>query len=416
MKTNRSEDSSLQPAPDRLVRSLSLPLTVMFGLGVTIGAGIYVLIGATVGRAGMHAPLAFLLAALVMAPTAATFAEFGSRIPVSAAEAAYVEAGFRSQGLARVVGLMVISVGIVSAAAIAKGSAGYIREFLDLPAVVVVIMVVLLMGAVAAWGIVQSVLLASLMTLIELTGLVAIVFIGAIRRPDLLTRLPEITSGLGDSAAAAGIFSASLLAFFAFVGFEGLGNIAEEVKQPKRNLPRAIFLTLAVATVLYMLVVWIALISVPRDELAVASAPLSLVFQRVTGTSPVAISGIAIVATVNGVIALIVMASRVIYGLADRHLLPAVLARVNSHTRTPVNATVVVTGAVLILAIAFPLERLAETTSYLTLVIFAAVNAALVRLKQRGIAAPSGCFTVPLWVPMTGFVLCLALMFVSVLV
>lgn len=410
MKTPRSEETPLQSPHAGLVRSLNLPLAILFGLGVTVGAGIYVLIGATAGRAGMHAPIAFLLAALVMAPTAASFAEFSSRMPVSAGEAAYVGAGFGSTRLARLVGLMVIVVGIISAAAIAKGSAGYVREFVDLPALFIVALVVTMMGAVAAWGILQSVLLASAMTVIEVAGLVAVVFFGVVKTPDFLARLPEVTAGLGQSAAVAGIISASMLAFFAFIGFEGLANIAEEVKDPQRNLPRAIFITLALSTLFYITVVWIALISVPRDELAAASAPLSLVFQRVTGASPAAISGIAIVATINGIIALIVMASRVIYGMADRQMLPAVLAGVNSYTRTPVNATVLVTAAVLILSIAFPLESLAEATSLLTLVIFALVNAALVRLKRRTGLAPAGCFTVPMAVPIAGCLLCLTLL------
>ena len=100
-------DPNGRPGPTAqppLVRSLNLPLAVLFGLGVTIGAGIYVLIGATAGRSGMHAPIAFLLAALVMAPTAASFAELASRMPVSAGEAAYVRAGFGSDRLALFVG------------------------------------------------------------------------------------------------------------------------------------------------------------------------------------------------------------------------------------------------------------------------------------------------------------------------
>ena len=104
------------------------------------------------------------------------------------------------------------------------------------------------------------------------------------------------------------------------------------------------------------------MIPVPREELAAARAPLSLVFQRVTGASPLAISAIAIVATVNGTIALMVMASRVIYGMADRKLLPGLFARISPLTRTPLNATALAVTGVLILAIAFPLEGLAETT------------------------------------------------------
>lgn len=396
-----------QPA---LVRSLTLPLAVLFGLGVTIGAGIYVLIGATAGRAGMHAPLAFLLAGLVMAPTAATFAEFASRMPVSAGEAAYVRAGFGSDRLALVIGLMVIAVGVISAAAIAKGSAGYIREFVNFSPAVIITGVVLLMGAVAAWGIMQSVAIAGVMTLIEIGGLLVIIFYGATTSTNLITHLPQIWSGLDNFAAVAGVLSASLLAFFAFIGFEGLANIAEEVKDPQRTLPKAIFLTLAISTVFYIVIVWIALVSVPRDELAAASAPLSLVFQRVTGASPIAISAIAVVATVNGIIALMVMASRVIYGMADRQMLPSGLARVSPMTRTPTNATALVVGTVLILALLFPLEGLAETTSRLTLVIFAFVNAALILLKRKAEPMPAGTFAVPIAVPIVGCVLCMLLL------
>jgi basic amino acid/polyamine antiporter, APA family len=393
-----------------LARRLSLPLAVLFGLGVTIGAGIYVLIGATAGRAGMHAPLAFLLAAMVMAPTAASFAEFATRLPVSAGEAAYVEAGFGSKRFALLIGAMVIAVGIVAAAAISRGSAGYIRAFVDLPVNMIVPAVIVAMGAIAAWGIVQSAVIAGVMTLIEVGGLLAIIAAGAMHAPDLLTRLPESWTGVSSVPAFTGTLSATLLAFFAFIGFEGLANIAEEVKDPARTLPRAIFLTLGISTVFYILVVWVALISVPRDQLAVAHAPLSLVFERVTGASPTAISAIAIVATVNGIIAQIVMASRVVYGLADRNLLPAALARVNPRTQTPLPATALVVAAVLILAVAYPLESLAETTSRLTLVIFAAVNGALVRLKLTAGPQPATGFAVPIIVPVAGCLLCLALL------
>ncbi len=123
-------------------------------------------------RAGFQAPLAFIIAALVMAPSAATFAELASRLLTSAGEAAYVEEGFQSNRLALLVGLLVAAIGIISAAAIARGSAGYIREFLDWPLNLIVLLFIVLMGAVAAWGIVESVAFAGAMTRIEVGGLV----------------------------------------------------------------------------------------------------------------------------------------------------------------------------------------------------------------------------------------------------
>ena len=165
------------------------------------------------------------------------------------------------------------------------------------------------------------------MTLIEIGGLLILIFVGATQSDDLITRLPEIWTGLRRVASVSGVFSAALIAFFAFIGFEGLANIAQEVKAPQRTLPKAIFLALGISTLFYIVVVWIALVSVPQIELATASAPLSLVFERITGASPRAISAIAIVATINGIIAMMVMSSRVIFGMADRRLLPSVLAQ-----------------------------------------------------------------------------------------
>jgi amino acid transporter len=399
----------------RLKRSLGLGMVILFGLGVTIGAGIYVLIGAAAARAGAQAPLAFLLAALVMAPTAASFAEFTTRLPRSGGEAVFVKAGFRSNRLAVLVGLLVAGIGIVSAAAIARGSAGYIRTFIELPAALVSLVVVLAMGAVAAKGIRESVGLAAVMTIIELVGLLTIIVAGAGKfGPSLAGEAPAIT-GASDPAISAGIISATLLAVFAFIGFESLSNIAEEVRAPERTLPVAIFVTLILATLLYTLVAMTALAAVPRAELAAAEAPLSLVFQRITGASPALISAIATVAVTNGVIVQMVMASRVLYGLADEGLLPSALAHISPTARTPTTATGLVVVIVATLAVAAPLTRLAEVTSLLTLVVFAFVNAALVLLKRRDRGTPSNGFRVPLLVPALGCVLCLLLLASAIL-
>jgi amino acid transporter len=152
-------------------------------------------------------------------------------------------------------------------------------------------------------------------TLIEVGGLLLLDLAGIALGPELVTRLPEALPPLGDGRVLAGIMGTALLAIFAFIGFEGLANIAEEVRDPQRTLPRAIFLTLTVSTILYVLVAWVALVAVPHEELAQSRAPLALVFERLTGASPRVMSLIAIVATLNGIIVQIIMSSR---GLAQR--------------------------------------------------------------------------------------------------
>lgn len=393
-----------------LKRALGLTLVVLYGLGVTIGAGIYVLIGATAGEAGIHAPVAFCVAALVMAPTAASFAELSSRFPVSAGEAAYVREGFGSKLLSLVVGLLVVTAGVVSASAVAIGAAGYIRVFIDLPVAFIVIVVVLAMGAAAAWGVLESVALAGILTMAEVLGLLAIVFAGIGSDPAMVMRIGEIVPASFEPLVWSGIFSAGLLAFFAFIGFEDLVNIAEEVKEPLRVLPWAIFLTLAVSTLLYVLVASVSVLSVPIDDLAASRAPLSAVYEHITGRSPVMVSLIAIFATLNGIIVQMIMASRVIYGLSSQGNLPSFLARVHPVTRTPLIATVVVVGIVLVLSLAFPIESLAQATSRVTLTIFILVNLSLMRIKLRGDPVPVGAFSVGIWVPAAGLLASVALL------
>jgi APA family basic amino acid/polyamine antiporter len=388
----------------RLVRSLTLTHAVLYGLGVTIGAGIYVLVGIAAGRSGMHAPLAFVLAAIAMAFSAASFAELGTRMPVSASEAAYVQAAFGRQWLSLSVGLLVVATAIISAATISVGSAGYIAVFLPVPAPWIISGVILSMGIVACLATVQSVTFAGIMTLIEAAGLVLIIVAGLGHGTDVVTRLPEMWPSVGDSSAWIGVAGTALIAVFAFIGFEHLVNIAEELKEPTRILPRALFMTLGLTALLYALVVWIAVTAVPPQELARSSAPLALVFERLTGMPLMTMSAIAIVATLNGLIVHIIMIARVIYGLADKGSLPKALARLNSVTHTPLLATAIGVCAILVLALAVPLSGLADLTARFTLVIFGVVNIALIVIKSIDETPPLGVFICPRWVPYAGLI------------
>jgi amino acid transporter len=388
----------------RLARSLTLTHAVLYGLGVTIGAGIYVLVGVAAGRSGMHAPLAFVCAALVMAFSAASFAELGTRMPVSASEAAYVQAAFKREWLGLAVGLLVVVTAIISAATISVGSAGYVGVFLPIPAPWIISGVILAMGIVACLATVQSITFAGIMTAVEVGGLGLIIVAGLGQGTDVVTRLPEIWPSAGDKTAWIGVAGTTLIAVFAFIGFEHLVNVAEELKEPSRTLPRALFLTLGLTALFYAVVMWVAVTAVPPQELARSSAPLALVFQRLTGLPLVTMSAIAIVATLNGVIVHMIMIARVIYGLADQGSLPKPLARLNPVTRTPILATIIGMCAILVLALSVPLVGLAEWTARFTLLIFAVVNVALIRIKRSGEPAPAGVFICPLWVPIAGFV------------
>lgn len=391
-----------KPQPERLQRVLTPRLVTLYGLGVTVGAGIYVLVGATAAEAGPFAPISFIIAAVVAAFTAFSYTELSTRYPVSAGEAAYVEAGFETGWLATIVGLAVALSGMVSAAAVAIGAASYLHDFTNASQTVLTVAVIGVMGLIALWGITQSVMVAAIITIIEVSGLVLVIIWGLyVAEPlgvDPSDMLPDLVG-----SHWIGIGAASLLAFFAFVGFEDMANIAEEVKDPVHTMPRAILWTLVLATILYVGTTIAVLVAVPIDTLSVSAAPLSLVFDAAPESVKQTFSMIAIVATINGVLIQMIMASRVLYGLADRGHLPAVFAVVSHRTRTPVFATVTVVLIIIFLAWALPIDALAERTSQIVLFIFVLVNASLIRLKLSGNGGGE-FFQVPMFVPVLGVV------------
>lgn len=399
---------SVQPT---LKRSLSLPLLTLYGVGTTVGAGIYALTGTVAGVAGYHAPLAFVAAALLAGLTALSFAELATRLPLSAGEALYVRVGFGSAWLSLAVGLLVVLAGTVSSAAIVNAFVGYFREFADVPRIGAILVVVVLLGAVATWGILESVVLIGLVTVIEVGGVLAIIVAGAGSLADLPARLPDFAPPL-ELAAWHGIFVGGLLAFYAFIGFEDMVNVVEEVKDAERTMPRAIIWTLAITTLLYAALAVVAVLSVPPAELGASEAPLALVFERTTGLSGLTISAISIIAILNGALVQIVMASRVLYGLSAQGMLPKALGTIHVRTRTPVRATLLVTVMVALFALAGHLAGLAQATSIITLTIFSLVNLALCLIKRREPAAPRA-FILPGWVPALGFLASTAVLLIE---
>jgi basic amino acid/polyamine antiporter, APA family len=393
--------------PPKLRRRLGLPLLVLYGTGITIGAGIYVLIGAVAGHAGPYAPWSFLLAATVMALTVASYAELSTRFPVSAGEAAYVRAAFESRPFSRLVGLMTIGIGVVSSAAVALGSAGYVQQFVDLPRSVIVVIVVAVLGAIAAWGILESVLLASMFTLIEVGGLVVIIAAGI--HADLPIAAALMNWPPFEAATLSGIAFGGLLAFFAFIGFEDLANVVEEAKMPLQDIPRAMILTLLISTSLYVVVAAVAISAVSAERLSLSPAPLGLVFREMAGITPSTISAIAIVATLNTILAQLTLAARVIFGMARDGDLPRNLARVHSKTGTPLIATILIVVSIIPLALMFDIASLAEGASMATLLLFALVNLALLRLRYRGVRSVVPHVRVPIFFPVAGLVTCIAM-------
>jgi amino acid transporter len=388
---------------EELKRRIGTGLLTAYGVGVMVGAGIYVLVGAVAAEAGVWAPLSFVLAGLIAAPTALSYAEFSTRLPEAAGEALYVAKGLRMPSLGLLVGSAIVVAGTVSAAAVLRGGVGYFTAVTDLPAVPSLVIAGGFLVAVAIFGVLESLVLAAIFTVIEVLGLGLVVFAGFSATPVADFSMPADIVWTGVAAGA-------VLAFFAFIGFEDIVNMAEETARPEKTLPRAILWSLFITSALYALVSLATVRAVPLSLLGQSEQPLALVWSVSMGGSAAFLSVIAVAAALNGVLAQIVMASRVLFGLGKRHRALGVFHHAHPRLGTPVLATALIGAAVIVGALFLNVADLAEITSVILLSVFVLVNAALIAQKTR---EPEASFRVPMAVPVFGLVAALAALLIT---
>jgi APA family basic amino acid/polyamine antiporter len=391
-----------------LRRTLGFWALVAFGVGDILGAGIYALVGRIAGMAGHATWMAFGVALVVACFTALSYAEWGARIPRSAGEAAFLHAAFRRPWLPVLVGWMVLFSGMVSMATVSRVCAEYLGALgVAAPVPVVVIVFLLVLTAINWRGMRHASWTNVLCTVVELAGLAIVVTAGFL----VLGRGEGASPAAGSAARdvpLGSILAGGALSFFAFIGFEDMVNVAEEVKDARRTVPRAIVTALALAGGLYMLVAWLAVAAVGPDALAASRAPLLEVVRRgAPGVPDALFTAIAIFAVANTALLNYVMGSRLLYGMARYRLLPRPLARLHPRHRTPVVAILAILVLVVAMALLGEVVSLAGTTSTLLLLVFFTVNVSLLVVKRRG--DPSAGARVPAAVPAVGALLCLGL-------
>ena len=372
-KTVQTPDAKTQ-----LRRTLTLPWLVFYGLGVTVGAGIFALIGEIVGLAGTAAPAAFLLAGLIAGVSGYSYVLLVSAYPVAGGAAIFVSRGLGSS-LGTLAGFGVAATGIISSATISLAFAGYASMLIGLPPWLFVTTVVALLAGIAWWGVRESMIFAAAITILEVGTLCVVVLFGL----PLFAELPPLAELAGFSGGLAGlaaIVPGMVIAFFAFIGFEDIVNMAEETVDASATAPAAIIWTLGVTLVIYIALALVAVTLPDRDALTASDAPMATLFTAVTGMNGQPISAIAAVAMVNGILVQIVMSARLLYGMSGEGLIPAWFGVVDKRRRTPARATFVVAAIILALALSLPLVHLAEITSLVVLAVFALVNLSLFAL------------------------------------
>lgn len=390
-----------------LKRQFTLPLLVLYGLGTTVGVGIYALLSDISRIAGLFAPFSFLTAAALAGLTALSYAELANRFPRAAATSLFIEQGYNSPSLAKAAGLLLAVSAALSTATLANGLVGYAQVLLPLPGWLLIVGTLTAITAIALWGIKQTAWFAAITCVLEVGGVVWLIAISADAIEPSQIDWPALVP---NQLAIGPIVAGALVSFYAYIGFEDMVEVAEEVRDVRHTLPLAIMITLFLTAALYIALMLTTQLAVGSDFLAGSSAPFSDIYHRLTDQDPIVLTGISLIAMLNGMLIQIIMASRVLYGLADRNQLPRWLARVSQTRQVPDNATWLVSGIACALALIGSIVGLATATSTLMLVIFGLANYGLFRIKGRthATARDNQSFTVPRWVPLTGAVVSVA--------
>jgi basic amino acid/polyamine antiporter, APA family len=365
--------------------AITRPMLTVFVIGDVLGAGIYALVGEVAGKVGGAIWTSFLAAGILAAFTATAYAELVTKYPQAAGAALYTHKAFKRPFVTFLVAFAVMCSGVASAATLATAFGGdYLSEFVTLPKLLVGAVFIGLLALINFRGIKESVTVNLGLTSVELTGLLLVTFIG----------LAFLLDGGGDAGRAlefkAGdavpfaILSGASLAFFALIGFEDSVNVAEETREPSRVFPPALFTGLGIALIVYVVITLIAGMAVPVDTLSESDGPLLEVVQL----GPLAMntkvfSAIALFALTNGALINMIMASRLIYGMAAQGIVPRQLGRVHRGRRTPWVAIVFVALLAVVLVAVGDLESLADTTVLLLLMVFVCVNVAVLLLRRE---------------------------------
>lgn len=397
----------------KLQRHIGLLSLALYGLGDILGAGIYGLVGKAAGEMGHAAWMAFGAAMIAAVLTGLSYASVASRYP-RAAGAAYVSfRAFKSPFLAYVTGLVVFSSGLMSMATSSRVFAGYLTGWLpELPLPLAILGFAALVTFICFWGIRESMWVNTLCTLVEVSGLLFVIYIGyQFIGGEGINYFSASTPAKPDQDLNFGlVMSGGVLAFFSFIGFEDVLNMGEEVKNPERTMPRAMLLAIAGSATIYILIAVVAVSTVPLEVLINSKEPLLEVVRiGAPWFPPNAYRFVAMFAVANTALLNFIMSSRLLYGMSKQGLMPQVLGRVHATRKTPHIAVAVVCLVLLALAFSGEVASLAKGTALLLLLCFVIVNISLFVLQGRRGEAKA-YFEVPRFIPILATIICATLL------
>ena len=359
-----------------LKRHMGLFHLTMYGVGLILGAGIYVLIGEAAGFAGNSMWISFLLGSIVAIFAGLSYSELTALFPKAAAEYTFVKNAFKNNFFAFIIGWLTAITSMIVAATVALGFAGYFTQFVELPITVIAIILIGILSLVNFIGIKESSWANTVFAIITAGGLMLIIFLGFSTEPIESINYVETPNGI------TGIILAFVLIFFAFIGFEDMANVAEEVRKPHKTIPRAIILSIIITGVIYILVSMSIVRILNWEELASSSAPIADAAHNILGVNGgLTLSAVALFATASTVLITLVAGARILYGMAKSNSLPQFLGKVHSKTKTPWIAVI----GILITSVGFAfvgdIVIIANITVFAVVITFAVINLAVIVLR-----------------------------------
>ncbi|MFB5648159.1 MAG: APC family permease [Candidatus Nitrosomaritimum aestuariumsis] len=359
-----------------LSRHIGLFHLTMYGVGLILGAGIYVLIGEAAGFAGNALWISFILGAIVASFAGLSYSELTSLFPRAAAEYVFVKEGFRSNFIGFLVGWLTILTSIIVAATVALGFGGYVEELTNIPIIISALIILGVLSLVNFIGIKESAWANTIFAIVTIIGLAIIIVVGFSFPLESEINYFENPFGVN------GIILAFILVFFAFIGFEDIANVAEEVKRPQRTMPRGIMLSVLITTIIYILVSLASIRIVGWEQLAESSAPLAFVAeQRLGQQGHFILSIIALFATASTILITLVAGARIFYGMARDGSLPSKLGLIHKKTKTPWIAVILILVAAIGFSFIGDIVIIANIVVFAVVVTFAMINLAVILLR-----------------------------------
>jgi len=358
-----------------LRRDLGLFEATLAGIGIIVGAGIYVMIGAAAGYAGNSVWISFIIAAFVAFLTGLSYAELSSIYTEDSGEYSYVEHNFNKR-IGFVTGYLVVVSLLIASAAVSLGFSGYLNQLFGSNHVPeIAIAVIALFSVINYIGIKQSIRLNIGFTILSILGLIFIVLVSASKIGSI--DYFEITN-------YGGIFKAASLIFFAFIGFESIVKLSEETKNPRKNIPLALILSLSISTVFYIIIAICVISVVSPKLLAESSAPLALVASTVLGSKAgLFVSIVAIVSTGNTVLMELIAVSRMLYSMAHEYPKLMFLSKISKKTNTPYIAIIFSAIFTMLFVLIGEIEIVVESANFFVFLVFALVNLALIKSRYN---------------------------------